>query len=53
VLDAANGPQQPHVTHDAIAGLRAAEHRVSPSLGREPATGGGDSLLQVGDTAAV
>jgi hypothetical protein len=53
VLDRMNGPQQPHVGHDAAVGLAAAEHRVPPALGREgaavlggPADRGGDVLLR-------
>jgi hypothetical protein len=53
VLDRMNGPQRPHVGHDAAAGLAAAEHRVPPALGREgaavlggPADRGGDVLLR-------
>jgi hypothetical protein len=48
-----NGPQLPHVGHDAVAGLAAAEHRVPPALGCEgaavlggPADRGGGVLLR-------
>lgn len=36
-LDSVNGPEPSHVGHDAVARLGAAEHRVPPPLGREPA----------------
>ena len=36
-LDRVNSPEPSHVGHDAVARLGAAEHRMPPPLGREPA----------------